>query len=465
MKTQLWSALPTKMLSVFFQLRRFFSAVFAILVAVGLTFETSTYTRAGEVRFDVNDVSFLWPIPQSPADVGLLVSADEQLPDRDGTIWPADEFLAVIEQAQKISVTNSAGRQSRINFQPFNQEFAKRSTWKVVSFRVDPSAAGTKPEFIQEFGEIPQIRLVLQPVTVSENGAIRIHDVSVHLVFSFVIPLDIQAGQRQRFGPDRTSFQTVIADLVDLKSTAEKNGAATSGQLTVHPGFRKDLSGFSAKVRAFLLKHVDPKRLSAIAFMGIDPPEPWIFFAMNKSETGLKLQSFPMLGGNSSQMLILRGGSPVVPTPVTTNLDARRGVHTSLLFSRTIREQLDMPVFQDLPNLKHRDIPNVIANPTRSHFFNTDCVSCHTESSRRTVLGIGNSDRDFQYQAPDGISSVDEALLPKDQWNVRNFGWFPTGTKGGVATVTMRTANESAESADFVNCHYLSDQSSIVPGQ
>lgn len=430
------------------------SGVVATAILVATLFLSSMPVRAQseDVQFDVNDVAFLWPVPASIADVDQLISADQMLDEGHVSIWPADVFNAVITQAQQIAVTNSAGRQNKIDFRPFHAEFTKLSTWKAVSFRVDPSAAGASAEFIQAFGEIPQIRLVLQPVTMAGDGAPRIHDVTVHLVFSFVKP---PASPEAVPVPDREKFRAIVQELQELKISLQRLGTATAGKLSVHPGLKNQVDGFAAKVRSFLLTHLSGDKLSAVAFMGIDPPEPWIFFAMRKSGAEFKLQSFPVLSGNSAEMLILAGGTPVIPTPATTNVDAGRGVHTSLLFSRTARSRLDVPVFGDRPDLKHKDIPDLIANPTRSHFFNTDCVSCHTESSRRKVLELAMFRSEFQYRRPDGISPVDEEMLPKDQWNVRNFGWFPAGAHGGTPTITMRTANEAAESADFINRNYL----------
>lgn len=431
--------------------------VATVIVVVSLLLSSvPVCAQTEDVQFDVNDVAFLWPVPTTKDEVEQLISADQLLDEGQVSIWPSDVFNAVITQAEQIAITNSAGRKNKIDFRPFHAEFTKRSTWKVVSFRVDPSAAGASAEFIQAFGEIPQIRLVLQPVTATGNGAPRIHDVTVHLVFSFVKPpASPETGARAVPVPDREKFRAIFQELQELKISLQRMGTATAGKLSVHPGLKNQVDGFAAKVRSFLLTHLNGDKLSAVAFMGIDPPEPWIFFAMRKSGAEFKLQSFPVLNGNSAEMLILAGGTPVIPTPATTNVDAGRGVHTSLLFSRTARSRLDAPVFNDLPNLKLKDIPDFIANPARSHFFNTDCVSCHTESSRRRVLDLAMFGSEFQYRRPDGISPVDQDLLPKDQWNVRNFGWFPTGTHGGTATVTMRTANEAAESADFINRNYL----------
>jgi hypothetical protein len=72
-------------------------------------------------------------------------------------------------------------------------------------------------------------------------------------------------------------------------------------------------------------------------------------------------------------------------------------------------------------------------------------------------LAIVAGDGTFTKVRPAGISGVDETVLPTHPWNVRNFGWVPL-PNGTVATVTMRTANEAADSADFINRQYLNPQ-------
>jgi hypothetical protein len=52
------------------------------------------------------------------------------------------------------------------------------------------------------------------------------------------------------------------------------------------------------------------------------------------------------------------------------------------------------------------------------------------------------------------ISGIDRAALPNGQWNVRNFGWSPS-VKGPQATVTRRTANETAAVVNFINSAVL----------
>ena len=84
----------------------------------------------------------------------------------------------------------------------------------------------------------------------------------------------------------------------------------------------------------------------------------------------------------------------------------------------------------------------MIADPVKSHFFNTDCVSCHTETQRAIDI-----------LKPADIPGIDPAALPKDPWNVRNFGWSPAGEL--QATVTRRTAAETAAVVAYINSELL----------
>jgi hypothetical protein len=93
-----------------------------------------------------------------------------------------------------------------------------------------------------------------------------------------------------------------------------------------------------------------------------------------------------------------------------------------------------------------REIVDIIADPKKSHFFNTDCISCHTDT-RQGRERINNFT----------VVGVDPQVLPKENWNVRNFGWFPSFFRPGVvdATVTRRTAAETAEVVEFINKELL----------
>ncbi len=384
--------------------------------------------------------------------MNALLSADERAADG-SQIWPKEVFDTIIQTAQTAKVANSNGGETQINFNdgPLSNVFDQQKTWKVAGMRIDPSAPGSSTKMIQTFGSIPQLRLILQPVTVNEVGNVIVHDYTVHLVYNFT------KGRSQPAVPDQEKFREIVTDLKKLKANLAARGISTSGRtLGVHPGFSSRAPNFSNELKAFIKKHVSAENLLGTAFMGIEPPEPWIFFAMNKQPDGsfVQLPAPTLKPEEKAQMLSFLDTSNVLPVPTTTNLSRTEGVSTAMLFDGDIRSKLASPVFPGKARPRFREIPDIIANPERSHFFNTDCVSCHSESARRQNLGIRTGDALFKYQLPDGISGIKTSLLPQNQWNVRNFGWFPT-FRGAVETVTMRTANETAEAVEFINHEYL----------
>lgn len=393
-------------------------------------------------RLDVNDVSFLWPAPRTADEANALITIDETGPDG-VAFWPKEAFQQVLATAPTVQIMTGL-----TNHIVLEESISTRAAWKIAGVRIDPSAPGTDESIALRFGSMPQIRLIVQPVTIGDNGQVRVHDLAAHLVFSYgdqsAAPTP---GAPRRGTPDKAKFKQVVDDLLTLKNHLEARGIRTGGPLTVHPGFQ--VPEFKDELRTFLKKHLSATRLQAIAFMGVEPPEPWIFFAMAK-------QNGAFVRVSDGQMLTFRGlaGGSVMPALPTSTFGPGNGVSTAALFGPTAQSRLDLAAINnasssELQALRNRDIPDIIANPRISNFFNTDCVSCHTESTRRKTLNTSSGRKTFKQ--PDGISGVDDALLPIDKWNVRNFGWFPPMT----ATVTQRTANEAAESADFINREYL----------
>jgi hypothetical protein len=428
---------------------------------------TSSVTRADDqqAHFDVNDISFLFPAPNAPADVDALLSLHDQLSD--GLPILADATLAkLLDAAAAVKVTASSGQSAQITFSD-KASFLKPQQWKIVAIRVDPSAPGTDPKAIAIFGSSPQIRLIVQPVTLDENGAVKINDFAMHLVFDFIKgfePATI-AGLPQRAIPDKDAFRAALEHLKHIKALSEASHVSTAGKLGVHPGLAGKVPGLGDAIKAFVTKNLKSTMLGAIAFMGVQSDaEPWIFFAMVKQGDQLIPFPHPTLHGSLAQMLTFRGGAPVVPAAANTNFVG--GVSTRLLFDSNATNDLNGLLFPgnprpELRSIRLRDIPDIVANPHISNFPNTDCVSCHSESARRQKLNIDSGNDGFAFQAPAGISGVDEKFLPTDDWNVRNFGWSPFNNP--PETVTKRTANETAACADFINREYFGQTASAPP--
>ncbi|MGH6842509.1 MAG: hypothetical protein ACREDV_10530, partial [Methylocella sp.] len=312
---------------------------------------------------------------------------------------------------------------------------------------------------IAQYGRTPQVRLVVQPIDSSGKP----FDIAGHFVFNITLATKdppAQEGCLPRNKADDDAFKKIVADFADLKKKLAAGDFGekieTGGPLGVHPGLAsgKTKKALRDALKSVLENNLSGQRLSSMAIMGLEDPEPWIFLATAKFPDG-KFHPAPgvMLDGeqeHKAEMLSRRSGTlEILPKPVTNNLnpitcrngatpsplpiDERKGVSTAQLFGNGA-----------LTGQKARDVADRIANTEQSHFFNTDCVSCHTETRRpMSVLGVTS------------FNGIDPEVLPQDDWNVRNFGWFTLspflGRAPVRATVTRRTETETAAVLNFIN--------------
>jgi hypothetical protein len=281
-----------------------------------------------------------------------------------------------------------------------------------------------------------------------------------------------QPGCNVRFTPDDNAFGSVVADIVALrdKLSAGQLGAkkiTTAGApLGVHPGLADSTtaSALRQEIQAFLEKHIAAERLDAMAIAAtpVGKPAPWIFLSLVNLPPGVSPAApnggfvpvpGPPLDGQQFAELLMPDTAPtprVVPQPSTNNLNPitcknaalptgnvptaqRSGVSTASLF-----------VVPATSTAQTTRVLDVIADTAKSHFFNTDCVSCHTETRRSIELLKTKS-----------FAGIDPAVLPAGPWDIRNFGWAPVA--GGVAhaMVTRRTAAETAAVVAYINAHLL----------
>jgi len=417
----------------------------------------STNSTAETEPLDVNDISFLFPVPKTKEDADQLISLADA--DSDGPIMQPAIFNALIAKAKTMGVNGKI-----IEFP--DPSFEDPHTWKVAGIRVNPTALGTNPKMLA-LAEIPGVRLIVQPVTVDGDTA-TVHDFAMHVVFNF-----IQKGTgTQIFGPNKAEFGPIIQDLRALK--ASMTVQTTCLPLQVHPGFSPDPKPLTDKLRAFIKTHLassqlDGQQQAAISFMGIfNGFEPWIFFKVKVDVASATLTNLLVSGVYDStnpecEMLSFSDPSspgglvepePQLPQTVTA-------VSTARLFPTVSTNNFDDPISsgttnQMLQHFKIRDTMDIVANPQITSTLTTDCVSCHTESTRRNTMGNILSQPGTAFKPAVGISGVAQDVLPKDRWNLRNFGWGFNFFDGRTftPTVSQRAANEAAESAGYINKNY-----------
>jgi len=432
-----------------------------------------------EAPLSADDVSWLFPTPTKPEDLANLISmADLTAPNpQDATkrdrVWSDAAFAQFLGIAASPAAA-VAGTSDRIGLPA---EVQSIDAWHIAGIRFDPGAPGLSDAIIEQYGQSPQIRLIVQPVTKNADGSLNVHDITAHLIFGFTSGAQPPAAEGcfPRPTPDLATFKQIVAEIADLRTRlGEGNLGAdkvtTAGKpLGVHPGLIDPTTASNVRLamKAILERHLSSERLGQMAIMGLpaNAPEPWIFLAMLLLPPGAVPQlpnggyvpvHGPTLDGSQfAQLLNPAGSNPrVVPAPHTNNLAPitcvnaavpadgppvakRQGVSTATLPSN--------PPQSPSGTRDVLSVLNVIADPTKSHFFNTDCVSCHTETRRAMEL-----------LQPRDIPKINAAPLPNGPWNVRNFGWSPLVEGPVHGTVTRRTAVETAAVVDFINSKLLS---------
>jgi mono/diheme cytochrome c family protein len=423
------------------------------------------------VQFSADDVSILFPVPTRKEDFAKIIAVSELKDAQGASVWPDaifQRFLEIVasDQAQ-VDVTARIG---------LPKEAQSIRAWFIAGIRIDAGAPGLSSAIHEQFGQLPEIRLIVQPVTRGPLGEPVVQDIAGHLIYNFTSDPPKPAAQNgclPLFVPDMATFHSIVVDLATLRDEL-RDGAlgahkvSTAGvPLGVHPGLADPATAdqFRTELIRILAKYVSGARLGSMAIAGLPAgkPAPWIFLSMlgvpphtspALPQGGFLAVNGPTLDGQQfAQMLQPAGKNPrVLPAPHTNNLNpitcqnaavpanppiaSRNGVATAMLF--------DGP---KLPDDKTKDLLDTIADPIKSHFFNTDCISCHTETRRAMDLVKVTS-----------VPGVDPAVLPNGPWDVRNFGWGEAGKAGMQATVTRRTANETAAVVNFINSQMLDKQ-------
>ncbi|HEY0701231.1 MAG TPA: hypothetical protein VGD60_00545 [Candidatus Acidoferrales bacterium] len=422
-----------------------------------------------------DDVSILFPAPTQASDFANLIAVSDLT-----TTDPADSTKrdpvwsdAIFQQFIGLAASQFAQVPEANARIQLPVEAQVKANWFVAGIRIDAGAPGLSDATQQQFGRSPEIRLIVQPVTRNPDGSPKVDDIAGHLIFDFSTKKPTQDGCLPSFVPDLDAYNAIVADVAAIRTklAAGQLGTdqvSTAGvPLGVHPGLvdpttARNLRG---ELVAFLEKRTSAQLLHGMAIAGLPASggNPWIFLSMAFVEPptpgappngGFFPVPSPTLEGPQFALALLKGGSVprVVPTPHTNNLNPitcknnaapaglpvaqRKGVTTTDLFVNPAPTAAQTEAIAD-----------VVADPAKSNFFNTDCASCHTET-RRTMEIPGT--------AP--ITGIDPRALPNGVWDVRNFGWGDTGKPAFQATVTRRTANETAAVVAFINSGLLAKQ-------
>lgn len=366
----------------------------------------------------------------------------------DGDLWSADNFQRVMAHAASLGIFT-------------DPEATAREHWHVVGVRFDPCAPGLSDKAIRDVGVcVPQLRLIAQPL---DPFATTI-DAATHLVFDLGVETLASAGGDPEQLRARITTNPVVLQAVDklraIKRASVRAGATTAGKpLGVHPGLVAAPDEVGKLVRDLVMTL--PKQPSAIAFMGLSGPSlPWVFFSGKVSQGTWTPVTAPVFRDtqtaqqNAQTFNPFASGGAVTPagrpelsttplfvTPVPFFDDADAGIASS-------GDAGGAPTPPPSPPPLDKRLAFDVENPAIAHFFNTDCVSCHTSSSRTHALGIGDGDEiAARPPAPKNVTGyVRKEEAQDSDWNVRNFGYVFS-----KPSVSGRALTETIDVVVFVN--------------
>jgi hypothetical protein len=423
-------------------------------------------TESGLPGFDVNDVAFLFPKEGGRNEASPAIKGGDLASD-------GKPFLSshILQQILSFSEERLPGR---IRDTEKNLEH-----WRVQSFRFDPCApkdASWSSLTLREMalGQAKEdcqveIRLVLQPMEPLGNfaGSGRTSDVSLHMTYGLTS------------GSASPELARLVKELEVLRALSAQivGGQTAKVPLGRHPGLAAELEQKAPEkplanaVTQFLQRNLKESQLVRITFSQVDTRSNtrWLFFggSIVHGEKGADWIPFDLPHDPKTKTIEYRPDDSLFSTALQPKPET---LSTNPLFgSGSVGRGVVLnPEFgvgsagRKLPLEEAQKLIETLENPSKTNIFTTDCVSCHTTTSRAITLGLpalGMEDR------PQGITgyAYSPALSREESqqrnrlhgpqintWNVRNFGFFEL-----QSTVSNRTVNEAMGSALYINALFF----------
>ncbi len=361
---------------------------------------------AADGGYDLNDVSFLYPLPP-PARLDALLALDAD--GGRGALLPRALYDAMPE---------------------LEQGTPRATTWaqlRVVAVRVDPCFPGSAPPAPASC--VQQVRLVAQPVRNGLDAGVptTTADATVHLFYTLA-DADFLEARRA------------------LRQLKELAGAATDSRpLDVHPVMLREGpdGAYAGALSEAVIRLCGEQNLSRVAFMAVATGgNTWTFGAFDVVGGGLVDATIPRLTDKTRQGVQELGSEsfhngvllPGAPNDPMLALLAEREMR--LLDARSLDRALTAALR--------------VEHPDRSSPRTVDCASCHVASrARRHAEAFHQQDNSahadaFQAPARFDLRRVDAA--GDDPRALRAFGYF-----GAKSALSQRTINESAAVAQALS--------------
>lgn len=412
-------------------------------------------------HFDVNDVSFLFPLPKSPQELGGLLQVSQI--SNDGLSLLSEKiFNDVVE---KFKAVNLSFETSSKTFQaPHVAIAAQYSFWRITALRFDP-CANSKTHSQLKASDLTQqclfeIRLIAQPVsnvyqTRKDIAGLppdptlvrpfRAEDFALHLIY--VVPNQ----QRQQVLTDLTS---------ELRRIQESSQNGTQGKpLGIHPTMAAQGIGsdgtYAKSIRELILKFTGGHTLSGIAMaQGNTEQLHWRFAAVGvdpDTQSVKDLISIPEIPEDVEKVANLQNCCSLSPslTNPAPNMESFLNVFKEKVDSQILKDKIASAKSVEAQLRTGIQTALDLENPEKFSQFEKNCFSCHLATPLKLMSQkvLEAKWEDFsRFQVPENTTGEpDSSSINAVKWSIRNFGYL-----GQNPVVSQRTINESAVVANLL---------------
>lgn len=362
------------------------------------------------VAWDLNDVSYLLPLPEKVGPDQLLRINSES---NGGELLPTKFFQGLPQLTADMD-----GREIRENL-------------RVIAVRIDPCFPADPPLLCKK-----QIRLVWQVLIPGLHGATETVDAAIHVFYTL----------------NDSDFSGLVSDVKTWKEKFAPNLARLP--LQIHPAWQNELDK-SPSLLAFqkiVTTYAGPKTISRVTVMTVrNLGQTWGFVGADVVDDKLKVMDIPRL--NSRAQIFINQANPadtflgqISPEPGSGSDQIVDTINHIITDSHTLQKDHEQIIRDELKSIYRIENPKVF-NPNTM-----DCVSCHTAAPAKewvakkrgdingTDIFSQNAYQNFRYDLTNTSADITNTQI------IRAFGYFRSGS-----AISQRIINESAEVADAMN--------------
>lgn len=389
----------------------------------------SNVAHAGNLKWNLNDVSYLFPLPQKETDTvrKLLHPLDK---GKNGHLLP--------ETVQKrLPTLLNAGNGNDTLF---------KDAIRLVAIRLDPCPDEGLAGLCK-----PEMRLVWQPVEFDRfQKKWMSRDAAVHSFYKL----------------STLDFESLKSKLLTLKKENESKLVSTHNRpLNIHPALLNPMTEpyFRANLSEIILSYCGEANLKKVTFMSLlVPTRWWRFGSFVQDDLGdWVAEEIPRLNTTSEDLFNVAlepSGSSKGPgvamdaifNILPENYPAEDDITGIINRGYRFNDDNDLPIFESKLHAIER-----FKNPNKTTAANLDCASCHyagparfyAESRFPQLSQFASSDA-FPNPNPSLFNLSNTTIAKEATRIVRAFGFFDD-----QPAINQRAINESANVAHWLNTH------------